>query len=323
MNSRVRLLLWSLAGAAASALILWWLVAHLQLRWPDLRAAWDGADQPLLLLIGVLSVTWHVLLGAHKLQLVLGRLGVAISLGDAVRLRLGEGPLRMVLPLRGGELLTVLFFWRDRKMPLADAAGALAFDRGLNLLGLSLWLLVGLLLLPDLPALHRLLGAVALVGGGGLLLFVTPLQRLLIRAAEALHGRLGCFVAGFLSPFVRLSPGWKLTLAGYGVLFTMRPLLVCWALFLAHGVVLAAGPTLAYGALSVLAGTLPGPLLGIGPREGAVAMLFAGQVPAGSAVPLAVGLLLSVAVHLLPMTVGLPWAGWFLRRVARKTKRPQ
>ncbi len=307
--------LWTLAGLALSAGVLWWLAGHLQLHLADLREAWAAADHTLLALAVVFSVAWHVLVGAHKLKLVLGSMGAPMTYGDAVRLRLGEGPARMLLPVRGGELLTVVYFWRRQRLSLSEAAGALAFDRGLNFAGLLLWTLVGALLLPSTGLGSG--GAAAAVGACYLaFVFCPPLHDALMAAAARIHRRAGELARGALRPWRELSVGRKLALSAYGVVFVLRPLAVCWLLFAAHGVVVGLAQILTFGSLSVLAGTLPGPLMGIGPREGAVALLFAGLAPPGSGVPLAVGLLLSLSVHVLPFAAGAPWAPWLLRRIA-------
>lgn len=308
--------LWTLAGLALSVGVLWWLGRHLQLHLHDLRAAWAAADHTLLALAVVFSVAWHVLVGAHKLKLVLDSMGAPMTYADAVRLRLGEGPARMLLPVRGGELLTVVYFWRRQRLSLAAAAGALAFDRGLNFAGLLLWTLVGALLLPSSLGAGGAAGA-AVVGACYLtFVFCPPLQDALMAVAARIHRRAGAAARGALRPWRELSAGRKLALSAYGVVFVLRPLAVCWLLFAAHGVVVGLAQILTYGSLSVLAGTLPGPLMGIGPREGAVALLFAGLAPPGSGVPLAVGLLLSLSVHVLPFAAGAPWAPWLLRRIA-------
>ena len=308
--------LWTLAGVALSAGVLWWLFSHLRLHLGDLRAAWASADRLVLGLTLAFSVSWHVLVGAHKLKLVLDALGAPIGYADAVRLRLGEGPARMLLPMRGGEILTVVYFWRRQRLSLPAAAGALAFDRGLNLSGLLLWLLTGSLLLPGGAASHAVAGVAVLAVCYLGFLFLTPLHDALISAAGRIHRRAGELARGMLRPWRELSAGRKLALSAYGLVFVTRPLLVCWLLFAAHGVVVGLAETLAYGSLAVLAGTVPGPLMGIGPREGAVALLFADLAAPGSGVPLGVGLLMSLAVHVLPFAAGAPWIGWFLRRIA-------
>lgn len=307
--------LWTLAGLVLSAGVLWWLFSHLQVHFKDLQAAWASADRTVLAVTAVFSVTWHVLVGAHKLKLVLDATGAPIRYADAVRLRLGEGPLRMVLPMRGGEALTVVFFWRRQRLSLPAAAGVLAFDRGLNLSGLLLWLLAGTVLLPSGAATHSVIGVAALAACYLVFVFWTSLHDVLIRMAGKVHRRAGELARGALQPWRQISAPIKLALSGYGVLFVTRPLLMFWLLLWAHGVTAPVARVLAHGSLTVLAGTLPGPLMGIGPREGAAALLFADLAPPGSAIPLWVGMLMSLMMHVLPFAAGTPWIGWFLRRV--------
>lgn len=321
-RSAARRALLALLGLALSAGILALVFDTLELSWSDLLAAWGAADQGLVATAVLCSVAWHVLLGAHKLYLILRAMGANPRYWELARLRLGEGPLRLLLPLRGGELFTVAFFHQHQRMPLGAASGALVFDRSLNLLGTAVWLLTGLLLLPAAsPSSARTVTSVALLVGLYLALtLATPLHQALTRLAARLHQRAGNFARGLLSPWRDLSAGRKLLLAGYGVLFSARPPAVCAMMLAAHGLWPGPGPVLAYTALALLAGALPGPILGLGPREGVLALALAAHAPTASAAPLSVALLTTLAVHLLPMALGAPYVPWLLRHL-KKTPR--
>ena len=86
----------------------------------------------------------------------------------------------------------------------------------------------------------------------------------------------------------------------------LRPIIVCYLLFFAFGSPAAAARVLVYTAVAIFAGHLPGPLMGMGAREGALVSL-ASQEAGGEEAALGIGLLLSLLVYVGPMLLGLPW----------------
>jgi len=163
----------SLAVSAATIAFLWlWKGIRLD----ALVSEWNRADKWILAAVIVLSAAFHIFVGAHKQWCVLRAMGVDFSYGDALRLRLGTGPLRVLVPLEAGELVNIVFFWRHKQMRFGRATGAMVFDRGLNLIGASFWLMVGLALLPDLAAPVQAVLLVAVGAGYCLFLFLTPLD---------------------------------------------------------------------------------------------------------------------------------------------------
>lgn len=283
---------------------------------------WRRADQGLLLLTLGLSTAFFVLFGAHKLWLVFRARGLEMPFSEVLRVRLGEGPLRLVLPLKAGELATVIYLWQRRAVPGSEAVGAVAFDRALNILAQGVWLVLGLLALPEPWAREPLIATTTVLLLGLIVLFASPLHQGLEALAGRLHPRIGRLVAGLLVPFRSIPPGRKLLLLGYGLLFVTRPLWVCWLLFAALGHRPHPARILTYTALAIFAGSIPGPLLGIGPREATLQALFAPQFPEGSGVPLSVTLLFTGVVYLVPFLVGLPWVPWLLRTLAARRAGP-
>lgn len=293
------------------ALIVWWK----EIRLGDLQRHWQGADKLLLALAFAVSALFHVLLGAHKLWLVLRTLKVDVSYRDVVRVVLGMGPLQVILPLKGGEIVAILFFWRHKRMPLGNASGAIVFDRSLNFVAAGAWMLVGLLLDPggDAPYSAGLLGASAVLV---VLLFAPPVHDLGIRVARALHPRLERLARGVLEPWRAMPARRKLLFLGYGMLVVVRPILVCYLVFRAYHQSPPLSQVLVYTAVAIFAGHLPGPLMGMGPREGAIVGMAHRAGLGGGAVALSVGLLLSLLVYIGPMLLGLPWVPWLMHRLA-------
>ncbi|MFP4476426.1 MAG: lysylphosphatidylglycerol synthase domain-containing protein [Desulfatibacillaceae bacterium] len=303
------------AGLAAALGLLAVLYAALNISVPELAALWKGADKTVLLATLLYSVVHHVFLGADKLYRVFRSMGLSPAYADVLRLRLGAGPFRALLPVDTGELVHALFFWRTRETSLDRAAGAVVFDRGLNLQGSTFWLVAGLLMLgSSSPAGWA---AACLVAGGVYAAFfwAVPAQRLLIRAAGRLHTRLGRIAEGILSPFTASRASHKLLFLAYGIVFQARPLIVAWLLFAAFGVSVPAHVFVAFTSLAVFAGHVP-TSAGMGPREAAFVLLFADYAPAPAL--FAVGLSLTLFVHVIPMACGAPWAWWLFERIRRK-----
>lgn len=288
--------------------------------WKDVRLEelaehWRAADRGILFLAIAFSVPFRALIGSHKLWLILRVMKAKISYLDTVRVVMGMGPLQLVLPLKGGEVVAVVFFWRHSRMPLGNASGALVFDRGLNFAAAGIWLLIGLVLSPAAASIRHATPMLALTSVLFLMLLATPLHDGIIGLARRLHPKVGGLVLGALVPWREQTAGRKLMLLGYGMLIVLRPIVVVFLLFKAFHQSPDLADVLICTTLSIFAGQVPGPLMGIGPREGVILGLARADL-GGSAVALSVGLLLSLVVYVVPMLVGLPWVPWLMRRLA-------
>jgi len=306
----------TVASLAVSCMIVAVLVHVLEVDWRSLPQEWQRANKTPLAAALLLAVITHVALGAHRLWLILRCMGIEVALREVIALRLGEGPLRAMLPMKGGEFVTIAWFWRRMGLSLSSSAGALVFDRSLNVVGVSFWLLAGVLLTSAEDTGLHVIGVAALVGVYVVALFVTPAHDLAIAVAGRVHVRLGKIATGLLRPWREFSPGYKLFFLAYGVVYASRPIIIAALLFDAYDIHPQAGHLLTYTSLAIFAGLVPGPLLGIGPREGAMVGLFAAYA-ADSSVLLSVALLLSMSVHVIPFLMGAPWTPWLLYQVMR------
>lgn len=282
---------------------------------------WRAADKPVLAALLFLSVVVHIFVGADKLWRVLLAMGFKLPFADVLRLRLGSGPLRILLPVDAGEILNILFFRRYKKMAVADASGACFFDRGLNLLGSTFWLILGLILMAAKTSetAPKVLSIICVGLVYGLFLFASPVHRLIIQTGERIHEKAGEFAKGMLLPFSRCSPGQKLFFCAYGIIFQARPLIVCYLLFASLGIYPDLNIFIAFASLTVFAGHLP-TASGIGPREAALILLFAGCAPASTL--FAIGAAMSLFVHIIPMMAGIPWLRWFFMGIAAGSEQP-
>jgi len=283
-----------------------------------LRTALGRINGPILAATIICSVLIHIFVGAHKLWRIMCAMGVDISYGETLKVRLGAGPLRLLVPLDVGEVVNVLYFFRRKKMPLGHASGAIALDKGLNLIGVTYWLLLGLIVLPSRSSPSKMLLTVAL----GVLyigvFFWVPLHNFAVRAAGTVHPKLGRFVEGLVAPLREFPAAKKLYFLLYGFLFNLRPLAVCFLLFRAHGVHAGAVRTLTGASLAILAGHIPGSLVGIGPREFVFLEAFTSAAP--SEVIFSVALMMTLTVHIIPMVAGIPWLPWFVKELAQSSR---
>ena len=309
-------------GFLASLCVYIALVRVFDIAPASLAMAWKSASLPLLAVALVFSVVFYVFAGADKLYRVLKQLrplGFSLTYGEVLRLRLGAGPLRALLPVDAGEVFNILFYWRHKNVSVDFASGASMFDKGLNLIGSTFWLCTGLVLMGAQSPGARVAACLGLGAVYGLFFFATPLHAACIRAAGRVHASLGRFVAGVLAPLGQCPPGKKILFCCYGVVFQVRPLVVCYLLFASFGLWPEPGRFLALVSLAVFAGHLP-TAAGMGPREAVILVSFSSM--GSPATLLCIGFLQSLFVLVIPMLAGLPWVFWFLRRISGRQIHP-
>jgi len=184
------------------------------------------------------------------------------------------------------------------------AAGSIIFDKALNFFGTVFWLYVGLAALAKVPtagqlALHTAVGAAILT-----ILGVRWIRRLATGVTGMLHPKLGRLAAGVLSAFEEFSLREKVGFLAYGIVFQLRPLLVCALLFAAFHPdrFPSVQEILAYGSIVVLMGNVPS--FGVGPREAAMVALFSAYADQNTL--FSAGLLMSLAIQFVPAIIGIP-----------------
>jgi len=279
-----------------------------------LRAELEKINGTVLLITIIFSAAIHIFIGAHKLWRIMCAMGIDITYSEALKVRLGAGPLRLLAPLDAGELVNILYFCRHKNMPLGRASGAMVLDKGLNLIGITYWLLLGLILLPGLSSLKQIL-LVAILGASYIaFFFCIPLHNLVVHITTRLHPKIGRFTEGLLAPFREFSPAKKLYFLFYGLFFSLRPLVVCFLLFYVYGISMKTVQILIGASVAIIAGHIPGTLVGIGPREWVISEVFSGV--ASTEVILSVGIMMTLTVHIIPMILGIPWVPWLVKRLA-------
>ena len=299
-------------SATLSAVVIAALLATVELPVEAILEAVKRADRRLLLAAVLVSLLCQLIGGADKLRRVVLAVGGDLTLRTALAMRLGAGPLRLATPFKSGGAANVLFLRNHAGLTLAGGAGCLAFDRGLNLVGLLFWMLIGVLSLGAGRSLGLLL---ALALTALLLVFlIADLHHRMTRLAGLLHPRLGSLVGDLLAPFAQVDALTRLGLLCYGLLFQSVPSLVAWLLFAAVGAPLGLAEVFAFVNTAMLVAQIPGPLAGIGLREASLVALVGHRAPEEAV--LAAGLLLSLTLSVLPLLIGLPLLPWYLHRLA-------
>jgi len=304
-------------GLCISAALLAVVTAHWDLSLEQLSGQLQQANTGWVLAALASSVLLWLTIYVHKTYLVLQAHGVPLTFRETLRLMLSIGPLQLVLPLKGGEVVAILFTWRRLHVPLGRATGAFLFNRITNLTAWGFLLLGGMAFGWREAPVRLGVSVASLCAILLVLLYLTPLHELVVAAARLVHVRVAEQARKLFDAWRAIPVGKSLLLQAYGMAAVGRLVLVCQLLFRAFGVRVAVSRVLVYTAVSVFAGHLPGPFMGIGAREGAMVSV-AGNHEGGEAAAMGVGLFFSLSIYLVPMLMGLPWVPGLLRELMRR-----
>lgn len=315
----IRQAAWILVSLALSVLTLWLACRRHDISVPDLLGRIGEADTTVFTLLAAASVVWHVALGTDRLWRVLRAMRVNISFMEVMGIRLASGPLRLLMPMKTGELINILYFHRHKRLPIGKASGAVVFDRGLNVIGAVFWLLIGILLAGGVSTAPLIWTGIAISMIYVVFFFMTPFHTVLIGISGRINQALAGFMEGILSPFRDFTFGQKAFFVLYGILFQVRPLAVCYLLFRAAGISPDADTFLLNASLALFAGHVPS-FAGVGPRELAFVEIFGGY---GADKVFGIGILMAVAVFAIPTIIGIPLIPWYLRRLVSRGDLPE
>ena len=303
-----------LVAAAVSLGILALLFWKVGIRVDRVFAGLRRVDLFWLGLTFAISAAIHILAGAHKWYLILRGMGCDTTYGETLFVRMGTDPIRFVMPFKSGELSNILYFSRTGKLPLAESASWVLFDKALNIAGTFFWLIVGLaattVAAKDFPWIGLIAGTILLLP-----LVSGHVRRLGAALATRMHAKLGRLANALLTTFERISMRRKVGLLLYGMAFQLRPILVCYLLIVAFGGQFRTRPAapemLASGAVVMIASNVPLTQWGTGPREVALWTQFKGHLasPESREVLISIGILMAIAIHVVPAVIGLPLLG--------------
>jgi len=294
-----------LAISLAIIAVLWWRI--------DLRAilaAARGCD-PVWLALGLAAVVPLTLATAWRFALLVRP---AIGLSTATRLILSASTLNLILPSKMGDLAKAWVLTRRHGFDGSFALAIVIIEKLLDLASLLVWGVAALLWIGALtrPLLSLALAATALLLAL-LLAILSPspsVARLLAGLTHRLPHGIGQRVAGFGGRWSD-AVGWfwrDRARAGRLVALSLAiwagHLAQFWLFVRALGGAMPFIDNAAFATLAILIGLLPFTLAGIGTRDAAIVLLYAGWLRPGQAAVLGV---LATSRYLIPALAGLPF----------------
>jgi hypothetical protein len=246
--------------------------------------------------IGVSAVRWRLLV----------RHAAAITVWDATRQVLAANALNLVLPSKVGDLAKGAAGASDADQ-LASQTGRAVFEKLLDLLALSGWAMVAAAV-GQLTREHSVAVAAAVAVGVGVVMALGLVLVLPTRWIEVPSKRWAQVLAGVRQAgrecLGDLGQG-TAVFASTGMLWALQ-LIQIDCFFRALGGTAGWTTTFLLVPGALLVGLIPGSVCGLGPRDSALVLLFAGVEPASRVA--GVGLLLMLR-YLVPGLVGLAFLG--------------
>jgi glycosyltransferase 2 family protein len=234
--------------------------------------------------------------------------GIDLSFSEALLMRLGGMPLKMVTPMRVSEVLRAPYLVRRHGASLATAVGVLAFEKAVIVLGVAPALALRVVYYGEWGSLLVLVATAVLVtalatedGRATILAVVAPLGA---KMRERTTHLLGAFAAaGYIGVLKQIAYSTVLMAGEAAALaFCLR----------AVGVDLPAVEWITILPAVLLVATASVTIGGLGAREAALVLLFPDLDPQRL---MAGGLVFFAVAKVGLAVVGLPWVPAYLRRM--------
>jgi uncharacterized protein (TIRG00374 family) len=272
-------------------------------------------DIKLVILAVFISLSVNIFLGAVKWRSILRGLGCAISFREALRVRSGCIPFKVIFPLKSSELLKAFYLKNTKSMPASRAAGSIILDKTLNVLATLAIFLIGLLASDiSLPRSFPI-SALLLIG---IFIFSERAQDAVIKCAGRMHPKLRDLSWQLLSAFRELGAGKKIYLIFLSLMYQMSEAVNVYLLFRAMSIAVPFSAVLVFVPLIMMADNIPITMLGLGTREAFMILLFGHYGPSGAI--LGAGILVSSIEHILPVLFGLFFIRYFIGGFAGSEK---
>lgn len=298
---RRRWLVLALMLATAAALV-WAIFRGVDV--DGVLAALRGASVPALALLVVFSTAIWLVMPTLRWSAVLQVLGVSVSFRQLLRVRVGAQPLKLVVPLRGGEAVRALWLRKRAGTPLAVGLASIVFDMGLvalGQLGLATVALAAVTVGGGPPA--------ALVVASGMLVLAavglgsSSAQALGLRLVGAASGRLADRLRPVVTAVAACTALSKARLVALTLATELPEIVSLWAAFQVVGADISLVAVAKGLPFVIAAGLLPISVGGFGTREYAITAVFAGLASPEALV--AGALVFSAVEFALPAVLGL------------------
>ncbi|CAN5247285.1 hypothetical protein BH09SUM1_BH09SUM1_10550 [soil metagenome] len=258
------------------------LLAKLDLKnlWGHLRGLdpkWFGAA--LLLFLP------QTLIIAHRWRMIAEPLA-RMSLKEAGQQVLAANTLNLVLPSKMGDMAKGVFLHRQGRCSIADGIQIVVFEKLLDLAALSLWMLLGWMIVPmrETWAL-AVLALGAFVIGVVIYLYFAPhresgIVRMIpekLRGKKAVKKVITLLEAGpRVSLLIRAGGGRRRRIVAWSMTIWFLHLLQIWCFFRAVGIGVTLFMITARMPIAIFAGLLPLTIAGVGTRDWAILAVFHG-----------------------------------------------
>jgi len=279
----------------------------------EVLSAIYSSDLRLVLLAVFISLSINIFLGVFKWRRILAALDCPLSYTEALSIRTGCIPFKVIFPIKSSELLKALCLNKQKKLGFGHTVSSLLLDKTLNLLVTLGIFLVGLsfveLKFPRIIPVSALLIIIVF-------LFSAKLRGIFLSISKAIHPRLHHLATQLFTSFEVINVKEKIILTFYSIIYQFSDFLNTYILFRAVGVSVPLISILALLPLIILVNNLPITVLGLGTREALIIFLFARYGSSTSL--LSGGILVSFIEHILPVVVGIFFIKSFLSHFALK-----
>ena len=295
---------------------LLWAVFH-PVNLSQVFSYWQKARLIYLLAALMVSFLTNCWLATGKWKLILTRLGLPLPFREAFLIKMGSAAIKSVAPLRSGEATRVVYLKRKYNFSVVKATSSIMLELLANIIAFAL-----------------------IIAGGGLILGFKRLPiglifiLLVLLAALLSSGRLKEGVNTLIGkiPFPRIrgglqtlltlyryfSPGQIGLILFYSLIIQGGKLLTFYLINLSFDLTLPPAAYFIFLPLSILLGTIPITILGLGLREGSLTALLHDFCRTPKAAVLGSALLFSLVEYIFPALLGLFWTGKFTARLMEK-----
>ena len=301
MNNRRRIILLASTTVGLLLLVFWWAPVDKTLATIGLLRGRT------LLLVLIISALTNIGLYGERWHRTLKYVGISAPFSYLMRLNAGTGPVRLLLPIQTGEIITAAILGRRLGKPISTIVSTLFYNKYLSFAA-TLLLALGGMIAGALATMHSAWVIASFAGGVTILFFLLESKRVrqwILRLGEKIHPGLAQLSARLLSTHARLTRGAKMLLLAYAFVFAILEVITVWLIARDLGIGVSFIQLIVIVQLMVLVTNLPITMAGVGSREALSLVLLARFATPEQAA--AFGVLYSAVEYLWPLVAGLPF----------------
>jgi len=271
-----------------------------------------GADLKYLIILVCFSLAAFSLLPTYRWQKTLAAMGYHLPFLILLYARYGCQPLKMAIPMKGGEAFRAVYIRRRHGVPLTHGGGSILFDMFLVAVSQLTYLCLGLALAGG-EVTGALLPTMAILVTG-LVLASKRVQRLLVRQSAHISERVHKVVSEVAHGFLEFDLTTKIKLVCISYVVEFAEFCGMYLCCLALGLSIPIWSILAYIPIVIAITLIPVTVSGLGTREVAIFYLFANFATPEQLAGLA--LLLTFVEFILPSLIGCFFLPSFLSAIS-------